>query len=140
MKQKKVQLLFLSCLQLADIKKLSINMAMFIAVWSFLFFYANLFKLNAQEKQSFNNREKPFAVTNMIWDCHREDKNTNWDNPQQEGLPSACKWDSKVEKGGVDMSGNSGQQVQEDVYVWKVKLTDVFEKKHLYIGHVSVVK
>jgi predicted RNA-binding protein len=40
----------------------------------------------------------------------------------------------------MDMSGGSGKVVQEDVYVWKVKLTDVFDKAHTYIGRVSVVK
>ena len=30
--------------------------------------------------------------------------------------------------------------VQKDVYVWKIDLTDVFNKEHQYIGHVTVVK
>ncbi|HRG00955.1 MAG TPA: PKD domain-containing protein [Bacteroidia bacterium] len=30
--------------------------------------------------------------------------------------------------------------VQQDVYIWKVKLTDVFNKKHEYIGHVTLLK
>jgi gliding motility-associated-like protein len=30
--------------------------------------------------------------------------------------------------------------VQQDVYIWKVKLTDVFNKKHDYIGHVTLLK
>jgi len=77
---------------------------------------------------------------NMVWDCHWSEKNTVWDGNGKEGMPSACKWDGKVVKGGVDMSGNSGQLVQEDVYVWKVKLTDVFDKKHSYVGHVSAIK
>lgn len=71
---------------------------------------------------------------NLIWDCHYEGKNTQWDNSGQDGMSSACKWDGIVEGGG------SGQIVQEDVYVWKVLLTDIFDKKHTYIGHVSVVK
>jgi gliding motility-associated-like protein len=33
-----------------------------------------------------------------------------------------------------------GNLVQEDVYVWKVVLTDVFRKKHTYIGHVTVIR
>ncbi len=81
---------------------------------------------------------------NLIWDCHKEDKNTNWDSdasvPKQEGLSSACKWDSKVVKGGVDMSGGTRLLNQEDVYVWKVRLTDIFDKKHMYVGHVSIVR
>jgi len=77
---------------------------------------------------------------NTIWDCHYNGKNTLWDNSGQDGMPSACKWDGIVVKGGLDMNGNSGQLAQEDVYVWKVKLTDIFDKMHTYIGHVSIVK
>lgn len=41
-------------------------------------------------------------------------------------------WDGRM-KGGGDV-------VQEDVYVWKVELEDVFNKHHSYIGHVTVLK
>ena len=30
--------------------------------------------------------------------------------------------------------------VQEDVYVWKVELKDIFGRSHEYNGHISVVK
>lgn len=42
------------------------------------------------------------------------------------------KWNGKANKGGDD--------AQIDVYVWKVELTDVFNKKHSYIGTVTLVK
>jgi gliding motility-associated-like protein len=42
-------------------------------------------------------------------------------------------WDGTVQ-------GKSGEICQEDVYVWKVVLRDVFNKKHKYIGHVSLIK
>ncbi len=81
---------------------------------------------------------------NEIWACNHSDKNTNWDSdasiPRQEGLSSYCKWDGKVVGGGMDMNSHSNQLAQEDVYVWKVKLTDIFDKKHTYIGHVNIVK
>lgn len=36
---------------------------------------------------------------------------------------------------------NNGDEIaQQDVFVWKVKLTDVFGKKHSYMGHVTLVK
>jgi hypothetical protein len=76
----------------------------------------------------------------MIWDCHYTGKNTDWDGNGQDGMPSVCKWDGIVVPGGPDMNGKSGALAQEDVYVWKVKLTDIFKKQHNYIGHVSVVK
>ena len=71
---------------------------------------------------------------NLIWDCHWAGRNIDWDDLGQDGMSSACKWDGKVE------GGNSNTLVQEDVYVWKVRLTDIFDKVHTYIGHVSVVK
>ena len=77
---------------------------------------------------------------NEIWDCHYKGKNTDWDGQMQEGMSSFCKWDGKVAGGGQDMSGHENQLVQEDVYVWKVELTDVFDKKHKYIGQVNIVK
>jgi gliding motility-associated-like protein len=41
-------------------------------------------------------------------------------------------WDGKANAGS--------EMAQQDVYVWKVKLTDVFDKKHNYIGTVTIVK
>jgi gliding motility-associated-like protein len=77
---------------------------------------------------------------NMIWDCEHSDTNVAWDQLGEDGLPASCKWNGAVEKGGPDLSGGSGQQVQEDVYVWKVELKDIFNKRHDYVGHVNVVK
>jgi hypothetical protein len=77
---------------------------------------------------------------NQIWDCHHADKNTNWDNQGQDGLSSYCKWDGMVVNGGLDMNGNSRQLAQEDVYVWKVQLTDIFDRRHTYVGHVNIVR
>jgi gliding motility-associated-like protein len=42
-------------------------------------------------------------------------------------------WDGSVQNKGGDLA-------QVDVYVWKVQLTDVFNKKHKYIGHVSLIR
>lgn len=42
-------------------------------------------------------------------------------------------WDGKVQ-------GKSGEICQEDVYVWKANVVDVFGKKHKFIGHVSLIK
>ena len=77
---------------------------------------------------------------NELWDCHRTDKNTNWDSPGQDGLSSFCKWDGKVAGGGMDMNSHTNQLAQEDVYVWKVELVDIFNKPHTYIGHVNIVR
>ncbi|MBI2271140.1 MAG: hypothetical protein HYU69_12410, partial [Bacteroidetes bacterium] len=77
---------------------------------------------------------------NLIWDCQYAGKNTDWDRMGQDCMPSACKWDGKVMPGGADLNSNSGNIAQQDVYVWKVKLIDIFDKKHNYVGHVSLVK
>ena len=77
---------------------------------------------------------------NQIWDCHHSGKNADWDNSGQDGLSSYCKWDGVVIQGGWDMNGNSKQLIQQDVYVWKVALTDIFGRQHSYIGNVNVLR
>lgn len=42
-------------------------------------------------------------------------------------------WDGTVQ-------GKSGALCQIDTYVWKVAITDDFDKKHKYIGHVSLIR
>jgi gliding motility-associated-like protein len=63
-----------------------------------------------------------------MWIFDRWGNKIWWTEDMNEG------WDAKV------MDGPSNSVVQEDVYVWKVQLTDVFDKKHGYVGHVSVIK
>ncbi|KAB2859323.1 MAG: T9SS type B sorting domain-containing protein, partial [Flavobacteriales bacterium] len=41
-------------------------------------------------------------------------------------------WDGRA-KGGAEIA-------QQDVYVWKVKLKDIFNKKHEYLGTVTIIK
>ncbi|MFL5765726.1 MAG: PKD domain-containing protein [Bacteroidia bacterium] len=53
---------------------------------------------------------------NMIW--YTDDINKQWDGKANHG----------------------DEMAQQDVYVWKVRLTDVFDKKHSYIGTVTIVK
>ncbi|MFH1005428.1 MAG: PKD domain-containing protein [Bacteroidota bacterium] len=45
-----------------------------------------------------------------------------------------CVWDGKV-SGGI-----SNERVQQDVYVWKVKLKNILSKEFTFIGHVNVIK
>lgn len=55
-----------------------------------------------------------------------------WGNMIFHGDELSSKWDGRA---------NHGSDVaQQDVYVWKVKLTDVFGKKHNFIGTVTLVK
>jgi len=47
---------------------------------------------------------------------------------------------NNIEK-GWDGKANGGAEIaQQDVYVWKVNLKDIFNKKHEYIGRVSLIK
>jgi gliding motility-associated-like protein len=66
--------------------------------------------------------------TFKMWIFDRWGNKIWWSDDMNKG------WDGKV------IDGPSGDIVQEDVYVWKVQLTDVFDKKHSYVGHVSVIK
>lgn len=52
------------------------------------------------------------------------------------GLPQSdpCRWNGKVK------GGKSDELVQEDVYVWKVRLRNVLKDEHTYIGTVTVVR
>ena len=61
---------------------------------------------------------------NLIFSCQVNDL------PQS--LP--CHWNGKVKDGA------SGEVVQEDVYVWKVHLVNVFTDEYNYVGTVTVVK
>lgn len=77
---------------------------------------------------------------NQIWDCHRVDDNTKWDGPGQDGLSSYCQWDGVVVSGGLDIGGSRELRPQEDIYVWKVEMTDIFDVRHTYVGHVNIVR
>ncbi len=77
---------------------------------------------------------------NQIWDCHISENNKDLDNNGKDGLSSLCQWNGNVEGGGMDMGGNTNKLAQEDVYVWKVNLTDIFDRRHTYVGHVNVIR
>jgi gliding motility-associated-like protein len=51
---------------------------------------------------------------------------------------------SSIKQGNAvpwDGRANGGQNIaQEDVYVYLVKIKDIFGRNHRYIGHVSIVK
>lgn len=59
----------------------------------------------------------------LIWSCE------TMSEPQ---LSDICKWDGKVLR--------NGETVQEDVYVWKAFIVDVYGRKKDFIGHLTVVR
>ena len=52
------------------------------------------------------------------------------------GLPQEqpCMWDGKIK------GGDSNELVQDDVYVWKIRLTNIYKKESTFIGNVNMVK
>ncbi|MEY4593592.1 MAG: hypothetical protein RIQ47_2 [Bacteroidota bacterium] len=56
-----------------------------------------------------------------IYHGHYVDSNVPYDYFGEDGMPAQCKWDGTL----------NGHPVQQDVYVWKVRLTDVYDKKTL---------
>jgi len=57
-----------------------------------------------------------------------------WGNKIFESNDITKGWDGKYQ------GGNSDKLVPEDVYVWKVNIVDTNDKKHNYIGRVSLVR
>ncbi|MBA3704665.1 MAG: gliding motility-associated C-terminal domain-containing protein, partial [Bacteroidetes bacterium] len=77
---------------------------------------------------------------NQIWTCGLSGDNKEWDTKPSEGMPSGCRWDGKVQAGGPDMNGSSKVLSEQDVYVWKVELTNILDEQHHYIGIVTLVR
>jgi len=70
----------------------------------------------------------------LLWTCHENGMNTDWDHYEQEGMPSGCRWDGRLDANITD------KKLQNDVYVWRVRLTTIFGEVKTYIGHVSALK
>jgi gliding motility-associated-like protein len=70
----------------------------------------------------------------LLWTCHENGLNTDWDKYSQEGMPSACRWDGLLDQ------KTSDKKVQNDVYIWRVNLTTIFGEEKTFIGHVTAVK
>ncbi len=70
----------------------------------------------------------------LLWTCHEDGLNTDWDRYAQDGMPSGCQWDGRLD------ANITNERLQNDVYVWRVRLTTIFGEEKTYIGHVSAVK
>lgn len=92
----------------------------------FTFFIPNAFTPNGDSINDFFFGSGIGIIKYDLWIFDR------WGNMIFHGRDLNEKWDGKA-NGGDNMA-------QIDVYVWKVELTDVFEKKHFYIGTVTLVK
>jgi PKD repeat protein len=104
----------------------------------FSFFVPNAFTPNDDNENNFfyakgmGIKNYDFRVFDRwgleIWSCQEEGSNVPWDYYGEEGMSSSCKWDGTIR----------GSRVQQDVYVWKANVTDIFGKHHVYIGSVTV--
>lgn len=92
----------------------------------FVFYIPNAFTPNADGVNDYFFGKGIGIIKYDIWIFDR------WGNMIFHGEDLNDKWNGKA---------NDGKDIaQIDVYVWKVKLTDVFQKKHSYIGTVTLVK
>lgn len=93
----------------------------------YTFYIPNAFTPNLDGKNEvflgYGTQIKEFNI--MIFD--------RWGNKIFESDDITKGWNGKVKQ-------QSGDLVQEDVYVWKVQILDKFGVTHKYIGHVTMVK
>lgn len=92
----------------------------------FAFFIPNAFTPNDDGSNDFFNGT---GVGISVYDLWIYDR---WGNMIFHSEDLNHHWDGRVK--------NGSEIAQQDVYVWKVKLTDVFEKVHDYMGTVTLVK
>ena len=116
--------------------------------------------LIAQSQQGCSDTLKTSITINDIFTFYAPNAfSPNDDNINQKFLPIGEAWNDKTYNLWVfDRWGNNifktqdpnqgwdgrvnsrGSVVQEDVYVWKVQLNDIFGKQHQYTGTVTLVK
>ncbi len=92
----------------------------------FVFYIPNAFTPNAD---GINDYFFGSGIGIIVYDLWILDR---WGNMIFHGNDLNDKWDGKANH------GKDGAQI--DVYVWKVELTDVFHKKHNYLGTVTLVE
>lgn len=92
----------------------------------YVFYIPNAFTPNAD---GFNDYFFGKGIGIIVYDLWILDR---WGNLIFHGNDLNDKWDGKANE-GRDLA-------QMDVFVWKVELTDVFHKKHNYLGTVTLVK
>ncbi len=105
-----------------------------IEILDYTFYIPNAFSPNDDETNEFFFGAGIGIKEYEMWIYDR------WGNRifycKKQGLPQMipCLWDGKVD------GGFSDKIAQQDVYVWKVHLTNVFNKIFDYVGTVTVVK
>ena len=93
---------------------------------TFTFYIPNAFSPNSDGKNE-GFKGTGIGIDNTTYNLWIFDR---WGNQLFHAIDLEKTWDGKF-KGGI---------VQEDVYVWKVRFSDISGTKHEYHGHVSVIK
>lgn len=93
---------------------------------AFTFYIPNAFTPNGDGVNDYFYGSAIGVIKFDLWIFDR------WGNRIFHGKDLSDKWDGKA---------NDGSQMAEiDVYIWKVELTDIFNKDHSYVGTVTIVK
>ena len=92
----------------------------------FAFFIPNAFTPNDDGSNDYFNGDGVGIADYDLWIYDR------WGNMIFHSEDLNNHWNGKAK--------NGSEIAQQDVYVWKVKLTDVFDKNHDYMGTVTLVK
>jgi gliding motility-associated-like protein len=95
------------------------------------FYIPNAFTPNADGDNDFFNGKGYNLTEYQLWIFDRWG-NMIYTTGKANGTDSSVPWNGKA---------NNGQEpAQQDVYIWKVELKDIFNKPHSYIGTVTLVK
>jgi gliding motility-associated-like protein len=97
----------------------------------FTFFIPNCFTPDGDGLNEYFNGSGIGIVKYQLWIFDRWG-NMIYTTGETTNPETAIPWDGKA-NGGAEVA-------QQDVYVWRVYLTDVFLRTHTYNGHVSLVK
>jgi gliding motility-associated-like protein len=95
------------------------------------FYIPNAFTPNADGDNDFFNGKGYNLTQYQLWIYDRWG-NMIYTTGKAKDTESSVPWNGKA---------NNGQELaQQEVYVWKVELKDIFNKPHSYIGTVTIVK
>lgn len=104
------------------------------------FFIPNTFTPNSDDMndlffgKSYGVKEYEIAIYDrwgvLVWECQQAGSNVPFDKNSNEGMASSCKWDGKI--GGMESS-------QNDTYVYKIHMVDIYDRAKNYIGEVNLI-
>lgn len=95
------------------------------------FYIPNAFTPNGDGINDFFNGTGYNIIEYQLWIYDRWG-NMIYTTGKSDNPESSRSWDGKA--------NNGAEIAQQDVYVWKVELKDIFKKPHSYVGTVTLVK